>query len=112
MAGTADPNCQKDIPHHTTSCPGCKLGELPGRGQSLLGDRLGTDQWVVSNCIGHHLFHLGFVFFFFITIIIIISFITHYFVSIIKLFLAQIKSFFSFFFCLGGWCVTEWLCGV
>jgi len=42
---------QRDIPYRMTSRSVCKLGELAGGQQLLLGNGLGIIHWVVSNYI-------------------------------------------------------------
>lgn len=49
------PAGQSDIPYCRPSCSEYKLEEETGHGL-LLVEWLGAGQWVVSNCIGHHLF--------------------------------------------------------
>lgn len=46
---------QRNILYHRIFCSVYKPGELAKRCQSLLGDRESMGQWVLSNCIEHHL---------------------------------------------------------
>lgn len=61
---------QRHIPHHRTSCPGHKLGELSGKEVSL-GWEEDIGQLVVSKCIVHH---LGVFFFLFLLSLLLLLF--------------------------------------
>lgn len=111
----------RDVPHHRTPCPLYNCGELVGMGQSLLGDRLGTGQWVVivlgiafvswvlflslSRSHIHSIIIFGFT--------IILSAIIQYFISIINLLSPQPTRFsFSSLILLptGGEEAALWCC--
>lgn len=95
---------QRDIPYHGESAPYIICAELPRRGQSLLGNRVGISQKIVSNCIVGHLFFLWFIrlslsffisLFVTITIILIIIIIICYVILIFTV-LISVHEFYFF----------------
>lgn len=96
VARTVDPNCQRDLPHHRLSFPEEKMGGIVWEALVSAQAGLGISQWVLSNCIEHHLFFLEFdsslslLLLLLLVVIIIIISIIFYFISIIKLFLSQL----------------------
>lgn len=90
MARTADPNCPKGYFIPQNIMPSTLMGkELAMRCQWLLRDRLGIGEWVVNNCVVHHLFLLGFVSSLQLVVVVSNYYYLLYFVAVIKLFVPQ-----------------------
>lgn len=110
LARTAAKGVLPTTKHHVQY----KRGAGGWEGLDTEGEQAGHQSALGSSCIGHHWFLWSFFLDFFITIIITISSSIFYFVSVIKLFLAQTMHFllFSQFSSPSqrgrG---SEWLCG-